>query len=100
MSAAQRGLSKMGFAKTFVLPCLLIFLVPILALGFFLHAQGRFDAEAREALLKQANAILHEDVPIAPMYLAVNPFGYTAKVHGFKERIDVSILFEDISVDA
>ena len=46
----------MGFAKTFVLPGFLIFLIPVVALCFFLHAQRSFDAEAREALLKQARA--------------------------------------------
>jgi Zn-dependent protease with chaperone function len=53
MSAAGSGLSKMGFAKTFVLPCLLIFVVPAVGLAFFIHAESRFDAQAREAILKQ-----------------------------------------------
>ncbi|MGP0062016.1 MAG: M48 family metalloprotease [Isosphaeraceae bacterium] len=39
-----------------MLPGFLIFLIPVVALGFFLHAQRSFDAEAREALLKQIRA--------------------------------------------
>jgi Zn-dependent protease with chaperone function len=46
----------MGFAKTFLLPCVLIFLVPVAGLAFFLHAQSTFDAQAREAVLKQIRA--------------------------------------------
>jgi Zn-dependent protease with chaperone function len=53
MSAAEPGFSKMGFAKTFVLPCLLIFVVPAAGLAFFLHAESRFDAQARESILRQ-----------------------------------------------
>ena len=56
MRATQPGWSSLGFAKTFVLPGFLIFLVPIVALCFFLHAEHSFDAEAREAVLKQIRA--------------------------------------------
>ena len=53
MSAGKPAFSSMGFAKTFVLPCLLIFLVPIAGLAFFLHAQNTFDSQARETALQQ-----------------------------------------------
>jgi len=56
MRATQPGWSSLGFAKTFVLPGFLIFLVPVVALCFFLHAQRSFDAEARESVLKQIGA--------------------------------------------
>lgn len=56
MSQNQNDFTKRGFAKTFVLPALLVFLVPILGLMFFLHAQGRFDAQAREAVLQDIRA--------------------------------------------
>jgi Zn-dependent protease with chaperone function len=46
----------MGFAKTYVLPGFLIFLVPIVALGFFLHVERSFDSQARESVLKQVSA--------------------------------------------
>jgi hypothetical protein len=47
---------KFGFAKTFVLPGLLIFLVPVLSFLFFLHAQGRYNDRAREAILAKVRA--------------------------------------------
>jgi hypothetical protein len=40
MSDASRSFTRLGFAKSFLLPALLIFLVPALSLAFFLHAQS------------------------------------------------------------
>lgn len=48
---ARRDVSKFGFAKTFVLPALLIFLVPVVSFFFFHHAQARYNDQAREAIL-------------------------------------------------
>ena len=45
--------TNLGFAKTFLLPALLIFLIPVLAWMFFWHAQVTFDATAREAIVRQ-----------------------------------------------
>jgi hypothetical protein len=56
MSTVRQDFSKLGFAKTFVLPALLVFLIPVLALLFFLHAESKVDAEAREAILKGIRA--------------------------------------------
>ena len=56
MSTDRQGFSKLGFGKTFVLPALLVFLIPVLSLMFFLHAQSRYDAMAREGLLEQIRA--------------------------------------------
>jgi Zn-dependent protease with chaperone function len=53
MSAEKPGWSSMGFAKTFVLPGFLIFLVPVAGFCFFLHAQSRFNADVREAIMDQ-----------------------------------------------
>jgi Zn-dependent protease with chaperone function len=53
MRADKPGWSRMGFVKTFVLPAFLIFLVPVVALCFFLHAERSFDADAQESILKQ-----------------------------------------------
>jgi Zn-dependent protease with chaperone function len=53
MSDKKPDFTKVGFAKTFVLPALLIFLVPVISLAFFLHAQSRFDADMREGVLEQ-----------------------------------------------
>src|SRR5215216_4259993 len=53
MSDAAKRPPGAGFIRTFVLPALLIFLIPILSLLFFRHAQGRFDADAQHAVLQQ-----------------------------------------------
>lgn len=53
MSTPQNGFTKLGFVKTFVLPALLIFLIPVVSLLFFLHAEQTFDSQVREEYLKQ-----------------------------------------------
>jgi Zn-dependent protease with chaperone function len=47
---------KFSFLTTFVLPALLIFLVPVLSYFFFWHAQSRFDSQLRESILSQIRA--------------------------------------------
>ena len=51
-----RQVPKFKFLTTFVLPALLIFLVPVLSYFFFWHAQSRFDARLRESILTQIRA--------------------------------------------
>ncbi len=51
MSTPQPSFSKFDFVKTFLLPALTVFLIPTLTLLFFLHAQNRFDYEARRDVL-------------------------------------------------
>jgi Zn-dependent protease with chaperone function len=53
MGDTPRAFSKYGFTKTFVLPGVLIFLIPLVSLVFFLHAERRFDAGMRESILRQ-----------------------------------------------
>lgn len=53
MSQAHDDFSKIGFAKTFLLPALLIFLIPVVSLIFFLYIQGYFDDQARAEILQQ-----------------------------------------------
>jgi Zn-dependent protease with chaperone function len=53
MSDSSLKFTRLGFAKTFLLPALLVFLVPVLSLLFFRHAQNRFNADARDAVLAQ-----------------------------------------------
>jgi Zn-dependent protease with chaperone function len=53
---ARQEVTKLGFAKTYVLPGLLIFLVPVLSFLFFRHAQGRYNDQAREAILVDVRA--------------------------------------------
>jgi Zn-dependent protease with chaperone function len=50
MKSAHPDFSHVGFVKTFVLPALLVFLIPLLSLLFFWHAEETFDARAREGL--------------------------------------------------
>lgn len=55
MSKAKQA-PKVRFLTTFVLPALLVFLVPVLSFFFFRHAQARFDSQIRESILKQIHA--------------------------------------------
>lgn len=48
--------SKLGVTKTFILPALWIFLVPVASLAFFLHAQARYDSDVRESILGKIHA--------------------------------------------
>lgn len=52
MGSSPRAFSKSGFAKTFVLPGLLIFLVPVISLFFFRHAERTFDANMRASVVR------------------------------------------------
>ncbi|MCA9016080.1 MAG: M48 family metallopeptidase [Planctomycetaceae bacterium] len=56
MSQAHEDFSKIGFAKTFFLPALLIFLIPIVSFILFIYIQGAYDREARDAALRQIRA--------------------------------------------
>lgn len=56
MSQTENDFSSVSFAKTFVLPALLIFLIPILSLLFFRHVQNHYDQEARAEFLRQIQA--------------------------------------------
>lgn len=47
---------KVRFLTSFVLPALLVFLIPVLSFFFFRHAQGRFDSQIRESILQQVRA--------------------------------------------
>jgi Zn-dependent protease with chaperone function len=62
MSNVRNDFSKIGFVKTVVVPAVLIFLVPVISLSFFRHAEHRFDAEARESVV----AGLRADARLSP----------------------------------
>jgi len=53
MKPPQPRVAKFSFTKTFLLPALLVFLVPIVSLAFFSHAQATFDARMRDSILSQ-----------------------------------------------
>jgi len=63
MAEVRKGYFHLGFFQTFVLPALLVFLLPTLSLFFFLHAENKFDAEVREDLVAsvQSNPTFSED---------------------------------------
>lgn len=69
--------SNLGFAKTYVLPAALIFVVPILSLLFFLHAQSLMDDRARESILNQIRSdpsISGEERAKMVEFFTVTPF--------------------------
>lgn len=73
MSQPSTRPPKFGFVKTFVLPALLIFLVPVLSFVFFRHAQDQFNSQARESLLKEIHA--DRTIPEAERAKALEFFG-------------------------
>ncbi len=56
MSQPDHPFTSAGFAKTFVLPALTIFLIPVLSWLFFSHAQATFNSEALESITSQIQA--------------------------------------------
>ena len=91
MSEGQTGFSKLGFAKTFVFPGLMVFLIPALALAFFLHAQDQFNKEARESIIKdiKANANLSpEDKERGIAFFTEHPFSELIKNKDFAADVD------------
>ncbi len=97
MSARHAGWSSMGFVKTFVLPGFLIFLVPVAALGFFLHAESRFNAQARESVL----ASIREDATLSPQereravaFFTSNRFSDLMKNDEFAQQFPKSLRFD------
>ena len=56
MNEQEQSFSKFDFVKAVLLPGLLIFLIPVIGLVFFLHAQSQFDARARKSILNEIRA--------------------------------------------
>lgn len=56
MKAARPDFSHLGFFKTFVLPALWVFVLPVLSLLFFQHAQAKYDALWRAEFLNAVQA--------------------------------------------
>ena len=53
MNESTQRFSKLGFTKTFVLPAMLIFLIPAVSLAFFVYAEARYDADVRSSILSK-----------------------------------------------
>jgi len=56
MKASKIELSNLGFAKTFVLPGLLVFLIPAFSWWFFHHVQADYDKHLLSGIEKQIDA--------------------------------------------
>jgi Zn-dependent protease with chaperone function len=51
--SGKTQITKMGFIKPYVIPILIMFVVPGFSLWFFNHVEGHYDAEIRESLVNQ-----------------------------------------------
>ena len=49
---AAPSFSKFGFVKSYVLPVLITFLIPVLGLLFYSYAERNYDSRARESILR------------------------------------------------
>lgn len=55
-SGAPEDLTKLGFARTFFIPAMWVFLIPVLGYLFFNHAENTFDGNFQDALAQQIRA--------------------------------------------
>ena len=97
MSQPQPALSSTGFAKMFVLPAFSIFLVPVIGLAFFLHAQSRFDANARDSVLRQIRAdpqLSPEEREKAIEFFTAHPFSELLTNGEFAAQVDRTARFD------
>ncbi len=93
---ARGEFSSLGFARTFVFPALLLFVVPGIALAFFYHAQTKYDAEARTTILQQ----IREDRTLSPAEKAEQiavfesiPFSKLLEIPEFAAQVDSDVTF-------
>ena len=88
---ARKDFSKIGFAKTFVLPALLIFLIPVISFLFFRHAQGRYDDRAKESVLAEIRSdrsLSDEERAKAIAFFTAVPISELAKHEQTAEMLD------------
>lgn len=96
MSSDSAKLTSFGFAKTFVLPGLMVFLVPVVSLLFFLHAQSRFNARARESVLSQIRSdatLTPEQRARATTLFTDHPFSELLQNREFADDVDSTMRF-------
>ena len=97
MRASKPTWSTLGFAKSVVLPGFFIFLIPVVALVFFLHVQRTYDADARNSILKQ----IQDDPKLSPenraraqqLYNSVR-FSDLMKISQFAAQFDSRVRFD------
>ena len=96
MSTAREDFSKLGFAKSFVLPALLVFLLPAISLAVFSHARARYDAEMRESILRQIQSdptmSVQERAEAIDFFRAV-PFSRLLRNQEFAALVDSDVRF-------
>lgn len=91
MESPSSDFSGYGFVRTFVLPALLVFVVPAIALAFFLHAQSQYDAEAREGMLnaiEQDESLSAEERAELTAFYETVPFSKLMRHRDFAENFD------------
>ncbi len=96
MSDARQDFSRSGLVKAFVLPATLVFLVPVVSLLFFRHAQARFNAEA----LASIGAELDADDSVTPEQRArviqrftEHPYSEAIQHEPFASEADATVRF-------
>jgi Zn-dependent protease with chaperone function len=97
MGVTARDLSKIGFAKTFILPGLLIFLVPVISLCFFLHAQNSYDSDMRKAVLRAISkdaSLTPEQRNKATAFFTEHPYSQLIKNKEFAADLDSRAKFD------
>lgn len=97
MSQAVQSSSQFSFFKTFALPALLVFLVPVLAYLFFLHARSRFDATMRESLVKQVQTdpnVREDERAKAVAFFTEVPFSQLVLNQEFARTVPSGLLFD------
>ncbi len=96
MEESQSDFSKLGFAKTFVLPALLVFLVPVLSYLFFWHAQHSFDVDARESILQEIRTdpnLTPQERAEAEEFFGSTPFSKLLKNEEFAATVEPEVRF-------
>ncbi len=94
MSDTQQDFSRLGFTKTFVLPAMLILLVPVISFLFFHHAQSRFDRDLRQSVLSQLRSdqdMSPEEREEAIAFYTQVPFSQLLLVEEFAANVDADL---------
>lgn len=97
MNESSQHFSKLGFTKTFVLPALLIFLIPAVSLAFFLHAQASLDSDMRESILSKIREdpkLREQERAEAIQYFTDNPMSILITKEEVASQADGELVFE------
>ena len=89
--------TKVGFVKTFILPGLLIFLVPCISYFFFKHVESTYDEQARTEIISQIKTdpdLSDEDRKSALELFTEVPLSKLIVHEEFEEMIDSQAHFE------